>query len=33
LFSQIFAFERRFVGRIPLPIGLSLYAVARLAAS
>lgn len=33
LFSQIFAFERRFVGRIPMPIGLSLYAVARLAAS
>ncbi len=31
LFSQIFAFERRFAGRIPMPIGLSLYAIARAA--
>ena len=29
LFSKIFTFERRLVGRVNLPVGLSLYAVAR----
>jgi SAM-dependent methyltransferase len=27
--SKLFAFERHLVGRVPLPIGLSLYAIAR----
>lgn len=29
LFAGMFAFERHLVGRVPLPIGLSLFAVAR----
>ncbi|MER8766244.1 class I SAM-dependent methyltransferase [Mesorhizobium sp. M0968] len=29
LFATIFAFERHLVGRVPLPIGLSLFAMAR----